>query len=171
MIVSKNLLSLTMCSVRAKVSSNKTSTWGKCSVAVSNNRTKIDKIGVGKKFLHLQLYRFSLDLSMKISNFSKIVHNDFNETLHSHSTPKRAPVWAMASKSYDWDVRNIGKICPKTAISRLCSIFSKLSIWLERNFLQSFYTILESYMCNGIKIVWLRSEKLSPKITKVILVF
>ena len=35
----------------------------------------------------------------------------------------------------------------------------KLSIRFERNFLQLFYTILESYMCNGIKIVWLGCEK------------
>ena len=35
----------------------------------------------------------------------------------------------------------------------------KLSKPFERNFLQLFYTILESYMCNGIKIVWLGCEK------------
>ena len=42
----------------------------------------------------------------------------------------------------------------------------KLSIRFERNFLQLFYTILECYMCNGIKIVWLGCEKHSPKMAK-----
>ena len=40
----------------------------------------------------------------------------------------------------------------------LFSIFQKLSIRFERNFLQVFYTILRFYMCNFIKIVWLRFE-------------
>ena len=40
---------------------------------------------------------------------------DFHEILHSHSTPKGAPTCAMASKSYDWNVRNIAKISPKMA--------------------------------------------------------
>ena len=35
----------------------------------------------------------------------------------------------------------------------------KLSIRFERTFLQSFYTILWSFMCNFIKFVWLRCEK------------
>ena len=65
---------------------------------------------------------FSPDLSMKFSNFSKTLHHKF---LHSHSKPKGAPVCIMASKSYDWDVRNISKISPKTVIFRLFSIFSK----------------------------------------------
>ena len=69
----------------------------------------------------------------------------------------------MASKLYDWDVRNIAKISPengqKTAIFLLFSLFSKTVLRFERNFLQLFYTILESYMCNGIKIVWLGCEK------------
>ena len=42
----------------------------------------------------------------------------------------------------------------------------KLSIRFERNFPQLFYTILESYMCNGIKIVWLRCEKHSQNYPK-----
>ena len=41
----------------------------------------------------------------------------------------------------------------------------KLSIRFERNFLQLFYTISESYMCNGIKIVWLGCEK-QPKLAQ-----
>ena len=69
----------------------------------------------------------------------------------------------MASKSYGCDVRNIAKISPKMAKKQPFFDFfrfsQKLSIRFERNFLQLFYTILESYMCNGIKIVWLRCEK------------
>ena len=43
------------------------------------------------------------------------------------------------------------------------SIFSKNVKAIERNFLQSFYTILGSYVCNGIKIVWLLFDKHSKK--------
>ena len=47
----------------------------------------------------MQSYLFPLDLSLKISN----------------STPKGlAPECAIESTSYDWDVRTIAKISPKT---------------------------------------------------------
>ena len=76
----------------------------------------------------------------------------------------------MASKSYGWDVRNIAKISPKMAKKQPFFDFfrfsQKLSIRFERNFLQLFYTILESYMCNGIKIVWLGCEKHSQNLAK-----
>ena len=79
----------------------------------------------------------------------------------------------MTSKSYGWDVRNIAKISPKMAKKQPFFDFfrfsQKLSIRFERNFLQSFYTILESYMCNFIKFVWLGCEKhakFSPKMAK-----
>ena len=80
----------------------------------------------------------------------------------------------MASKSYGWDVRNIAKISPKMAKKQPFFDFyrfsQKLSIRFEQNFLQIFYTILESYMCNGMKIVWLgcekHSHKISPKMAK-----
>ena len=68
----------------------------------------------------------------------------------------------MASKAYRWDVRNIAKISPKMAKQSFFDFFrfsQKLSIRFERNFLQLFYTILESYMCNGIKSVPLGCEK------------
>ena len=69
----------------------------------------------------------------------------------------------MASKSYGWDVRNIAKISPKMAKKQPFFDFfrfsQKLSIRFERNFLQLFYTILESYMCNFTKFVWLGCEK------------
>ena len=95
--------------------------------------------------------------------FLKNCRYDFHEILHSHSTPKGAPACAKASKSYGLDVRNIAKISPKMAKKqRFFDFFrfsQKLSIRFERNFLQLFYTILESYMCSGIKIVWLGCVK------------
>ena len=101
--------------------------------------------------------------------FLKNCPYDFHEILHSHSTPKGAPACAKASKSYGWDVRNIAKISPKMAkIQPFFDFFrfsQKLSIRFERNFLQLFYTILESYMCNGIKNVWLGCEK-QPKLSQ-----
>ena len=101
--------------------------------------------------------------------FLKNCPYDFHEILHSHSTPKGAPACAKASKSYDWNVRNIAKISPKMAKKQPFFDFfrfsQKLSRRRERNFLQLFYTILESYMCNGIKIVWLGCEK-QPKLAQ-----
>ena len=102
--------------------------------------------------------------------FLKNCPYDFYEILHSHSTPKGAPACAKASKSYGWGVRNIAKISPKMAKKQPFFDFfrfsQKLSIRFERNFLQLFYTILESYMCNGIKIVWLGCEKHSQNSPK-----
>ena len=74
---------------------------------------------------------FSPDLFLKISILSKTVHSSFMKFC-SHSTPKGAPAYAKASKSYDWNVRNIAKISPKMAknspkhpFSIFFSIFSK----------------------------------------------
>ena len=107
---------------------------------------------------------FSPDLFMKTSNFSKTAR----KILHSHFTPKGAPVCSKASKWYDWNVRNIAKISPKmaksspkTAIFRLFSIFSKTVNTIRTKFLQSFYPILGSFMCIFIKFVWLGREKQS----------
>ena len=67
-------------------------------------------------------------------------------------------------------MRNIGKISPKMAQKQPFSDFflfsQKLSIRFERNFLQWFYTILESYMCNEIKIAWPWYEKHSQNYPK-----
>ena len=105
--------------------------------------------------------------------FLKNCPYDFHKILHGHSTPKGAPACAKASKSYDWNVRNIAKISPKMAkIDPKQPFFDffrfsqKLSIRFKRIFLQSFYTILESYMCNGIKIVWLGCEQHSQNYPK-----
>ena len=125
-----------------------------------------------KKYLSRLLYRtcgsgfFCFFFSRPFHENFKFLKNcpyDFHEILYSHSTPKGAPACAKPSKSYDWDVRNVAKISPKMAKKQPFFEFfrfsQKLSIRFERNFLQLFYTILESYMCNGIKIVWLGCEK------------
>ena len=98
--------------------------------------------------------------------FLKNCPSDFHKILSSHSTPKGAPACSKASKSYDWNVRNIArispkmaKISPKTAIFRLFRFSQKLSIRFKRYFLQSFYTIIWSFMCNFIKFVLLGCEK------------
>ena len=125
-------------------------------------------LGVGKNFrlLMQSCCFFCFFFSRPFHENFKFLKNcpyDFHEILHSHSTPKGAPACARASKSYGWDVRNIAKISPKMAKKQSFFDFfrfsQKLSIRFERNFLQLFYTILESYMCNGIKIVWLGCEK------------
>ena len=125
-------------------------------------------LGVGKNFrlLMLSCCFFLFFFYRPFHENFKFLKNcpyDFHEILHSHSTPKEAPACAKASKSYGWDVRNIAKFSPKMARKQPYFDFfrfsQKLSIRFERKFLQIFYTILESYMCNGIKIVWLECEK------------
>ena len=78
--------------------------------------------------------------------FHKNCTYDFYEILHSHYTPKGAPAYAKASKSHAWDVRNIAEINPKMTknqpILEFFRFSQKLFIRFERNFLQSFYTIL-----------------------------
>ena len=94
--------------------------------------------------------------------FLKNCFYDFHKISHSHSTPKGAPACAKTSKSYDWNLRNsqnYPKNGQKPAIFDFFRLSQKLSIRFEQIFLQLFYTILESYMCNGIKIVWLEYEK------------
>ena len=65
--------------------------------------------------------------------------------MDSHYTPKGAPASAMASKSYDWDVRSIAKISPKMAKKRpILDFFDflKYSLLFERTFMESLYTII-----------------------------
>ena len=131
----------------------------------SKNVSKISFLGVGKNF-RLLMQSCCFFFSRPFHENFKFLKNcpyDFHEILHSHSTPKGAPACAKASKSYGLDVRNIAKISPKVAKKQPFFDFlrfsQKLSIRFERNFLQLFYTIFESYMCNGIKIVWLGCEK------------
>ena len=70
--------------------------------------------------------------------FLKNCPYDFYKNLHSHSTPF---VCAKASKSYNWNVRNIAKVSPKmakisqeTANFRLFSIFSKTAHTIRTKF-------------------------------------
>ena len=111
---------------------------------------------VVKKFQRIQIQTHYKDDCWSI-DLIECCPYDFHKILHSHSTPKGAPVCAKASKSYGLDVRNIVEISPKVATKQPFFDFfrfsQKLSIRFERNFLQLFYTKLESYMCNGIKIV------------------
>ena len=129
------------------------------------NAQKAQFLGVGKNFRLLMqscCYFFSRPSHEKFK-FLKNFPYDFHEILHSHCTPKGAPACAKTSKSYGWDVRNIAKISPKMAKKQPFFDFfrfsQKLSIRFERNFLQSFYTIFWSFMCNFIKFVWLGCEK------------
>ena len=55
--------------------------------------------------------------------FLKNCSYDFYKILHCHSTPKGAPACSKASKSYDWNVRNIAKINPKMAKKQSFLIF------------------------------------------------
>ena len=112
---------------------------------------------------------FSPDLFMKISKFSKTVHTIFIKSC----TVILPPACAKASKSYDWNVRNIAKINPKMAkispIQPFIDFFQfsqKLSIRVKRNFAELLYTILWSFVCNFIKFVWLRCEKHSQNSPK-----
>ena len=106
-------------------------------------------------FLPTFSWKFQISQKLSIRFFTKFC------TVILH--PKGPHACAKASKSYDWIVRNIAKISPKMAKDQPFFDFfrfsQKLSIRFERNFLQLFYTILESYMCNGIKIVGLGCEK------------
>ena len=124
-------------------------------------------LGVGKKFrLLMQSCCFFFSRPFH-ENFEFLKNCPYDQKRH---TPKGAPACAMASKSYDWVVRNIAKISPKMAEKQPFFDFfrfsQKLSIRFERTFLQVFYTILESYMCNGIKIVCLGCEKHSQNLPK-----
>ena len=75
-------------------------------------------LGVGKNFrLLMQSCRF-FDFFRPFNETFKFLKNcpyDFPEVLHTHSTSKKSPACAKASKSYDWDMRNIAKISPKMA--------------------------------------------------------
>ena len=87
----------------------------------------------------LHSYLFSPNVSMKFSNYSKIVRAFFFKFSTFILTPKGAPACAMASKPHNWDLRNIAKISPKLTKKRpfldFFAIFSKLSIRFEQNFL------------------------------------
>ena len=94
----------------------------------------------------------------------------FSKTVHTIRTKVSTVIlhhirvlYVQWHQSYGWDVRKIAKISPKMAKKQPFLDFfrfsQKLSIRFKRNFLQLFYTILESYKCNFIKFVWLGCEK------------
>ena len=118
----------------------------------------IQFLGVGKKFrLLIQSCHFLKFFSRPFHENFKFLKNCpyvFHKILHSHSTPKGAPARTKASKSYDWNVRKIARISPKTAIFRLFSIFSKTVHTIRTKFSTViFYTIIWSYVCNFNKFV------------------
>ena len=88
--------------------------------------------------------------------FLKNCPYEFHKNSHSHSTPRGAPACAMASKSYDWNVRDITKISPIMA--------KKLNFHFFSIFLRTVHTIRTKfstvilhhsmvYMCNFNKFV------------------
>ena len=103
---------------------------------------KNEFLGVGKNFRLLMqsccfFCRFFFSRPFHENfKFLKNCPYDFHEILHSHSTPKGAPAYAKASKSYGLDVRNIAKISPKVAKKQPFFDFfrfsQKLSIRFER---------------------------------------
>ena len=76
------------------------------------------------------------------------------------------PMCAMLLTSYGWDLRNIAKIDQGTANLPIVNFFSffKHCQRLERNFLQPFYTIWATFVCNETKIARLGFMK-QPKLT------
>ena len=102
---------------------------------------------------------FSPVLFMEISNFSRTVHTIFIKLCTVILHPKGSTV----SKSYEWNVRHIDKNSPKMAKISPKTVFfpfsQKLYIRFERNSVQSFYTILLSFVCNFVKFELLGCEK------------
>ena len=109
-------------------------------------------LGVGENFrLLVQSYFFLRPLNDNVKFLEKLSIRFF---LHRQSTPKGAPACAMASKSYDWNLRKISpKMGQKQPILNFCRFSRELSQRFERNFSLSFYAILVSYVYNDIKIV------------------
>ena len=107
---------------------------------------------LAKKQPFFDFFRFSQKLSIRFErNFLQL----FYTMLESYMCNGIKIVWLGCEKLS----QNYPKKGPKKAIFRLFRFSQKLSIRFERNFLQFFYTILESYLCNGIKIVRLGCEK------------
>ena len=101
------------------------------------------------------------DLSMKI--FQKLHMISISFAVISHPKELLRAQWHQNSMTVMWET--FPKLTQKWPKNHCFFGFLKLFIRFERNFLQLFYAILESYMCNGIKIIWLGCEK-QPKITQ-----
>ena len=111
--------------------------------------------------------------------------NDSNKMFYSHSKPYWSslrnsvrfernflqpytiwgPMCAMTSRPFDWDLKNMNWIDQESVNFELFQFFQRLSTRFERNFLQPFYTLLGTYVCNEINIVRLGFKK-PPKLTK-----
>ena len=77
--------------------------------------------------------------------FLKNCPYDFHRIEHIHSTPKRAPACAKASKSYDWDVRNIAKVSLKMAKKQPFFHFFRFSQTLDTIRKDAFCTSLWNF--------------------------
>ena len=104
---------------------------------------------------------------------SKILKNspyDFHKILQSLYT-QRCSCLRYDIKTSDWKVRNIAKISPKmTENKRILDFFDFLKYSLkeqvEKTFMESFYTMLWSYVCSLIKIERLGFERVRKKKSK-----
>ena len=97
-----------------------------------------------------------------ISDIFQFSQNSAYKIFYSRSMPYWSPICAMYSKFYGCDLRYIARRSPEWTkkwkpLSDFFLIFSNASLRFERKFLVML-TILVFYMCNGIKVVWLRFE-------------
>ena len=119
----------------------------------------------------MQSCRFFLPTFHENFKFLKNCPYDFHKIFHSHSTPKRALACAKASKSYDWNVRNIAKKWPKNGhFSIYFFRFSqKLYIRFERNFYSPstlYYGLLCAISSNSYGWDVRNIAKFNPKMAK-----
>ena len=99
-----------------------------------------------------------------IVNFFNFLQS-FYTLLGSHVCNGIKIVWLW----FDNRARSSPKMTKKQSFLNFLQFFQILSLRFEWNFLQSFHTILGSYVCHGIKIVWLwfdNRARSSPKMTK-----
>ena len=90
---------------------------------------------------------------------------DSNENFYCLFTLCGGPMCAMFFTSDGWDLRNIAKSDQESVNCELFQFFQRLSTRFKRNFLQLFYTLWGTYVCNEINIVRLGFKK-QPKLTK-----
>ena len=104
-------------------------------------------------FFFLPTFSWKFQISQKLSiRFSR----NFAQSFYTQRGPCVCKGIKIVWPGCEKHSQNLAKKQPFFDFFRFSQ---KLSIRFERNFLQLFYTILESYRCNGIKIVWLGCEK------------
>ena len=103
----------------------------------------------------------TLKFSQKVSkSFERNFPKSFFTILESYMCNGIKSMGLPIKNGYVRNIAEIGQNWTKNQPKLDFFRFSlKLLIPIERKFLQSFYTILESYMCNGINIVQLRCKK------------